>query len=102
MVGSAVLALVVHGHTALNDVVKYALHEAGVPSILEPLGLDRGERICSDGLSIVPYKNGRSLTWDCTCDNTFAESHINNIAITAGAAATDAENMKFQKSAGLS
>ena len=33
--------------------------------------------------------------------NMFAESHVNNTAIRAGAAATDAENMKCQKYASL-
>ena len=51
-------------HTALNDVVKHAIHKAGVSSVLEPFGLDHGESICPGGLSIVPYKNGRSLSWD--------------------------------------
>ena len=101
MVFRAVLEPVVHKDTALNDMVKRALHGAGVPSVLEPLGLDHGESIHPDGLRIVPYKNGRSLTWDCACVDTFAESHV-NIAIMAVVAATDAENMKCQKYAGLS
>ena len=27
-------------HSALNDVVKHALYGAGIPSVLEPLGVD--------------------------------------------------------------
>ena len=73
-------------HTALNNVVKHALHGAGVPSVLEPLGFDCGDSTYPDGLSIVPKKNGRSPTWDCTCIDMFAESHITNTAIMARAA----------------
>ena len=88
-------------HTALNDVVKHALHGAGIPSVLEPLDLYRRESIHPDGLSIVPYNNKRSLTWDCTSIDTFAKFHVNNTAITVGVVATDAENMKCKKYASL-
>ena len=82
---------------ALNDVVKHALHETGIPSVLELLGLDLGENTRLDVLTIVPNKNGNSLTWDCTCVNNFAKSHVYNTASTAGAAATDAEVLKRNK-----
>ena len=82
--------------------VKCVLYGARIPSVLEPLGVDLGENTCPDGLTIVPYKNGKSLTWDCTYVNTFAKSHIYNVASMAGAAATDAEVLKCNKYAGLS
>ena len=35
--------------TALNDVVKRPFQQAGVPSVLEPLGLNHGESVSPDG-----------------------------------------------------
>ena len=78
-------------HSALNDVVKRALQGAGIPFVLEPLGLDLGENTHPEGLIIVSNENGKSLTLDSTCIDTFAKLHIYNTASTAGAAATDAE-----------
>ena len=85
--------------------MKRALYGAGIPSVLEPLGVDLGKNTRPDGLTIVPYKNGKCQTWDCTCVDTFAKSHVYNTASTAGAAgaaATDAEVLKRNKYAGLS
>ena len=67
-------------HSALKDVVKRALYGAGIPFVLEPLGIDLGENTCPDGLTIVPSKNGKSQTCDCTCVDTFAKSHVYNAA----------------------
>ena len=82
--------------------VKCSLYGTGIPSVLEPLGVDLGENTCPDGLTIVPYKNGKSLTWDCTCVDTFTKSHVYNTASMAGTAATDVEVLKRNKYAGLS
>ena len=81
--------------------VNRALYGAGIPSVPEPLGVDFGENTRLDGLTIVAYKNGKSLTWDCTCVDTFAKSHIYNAALIAVAASTDAEVLKRNKYAGL-
>ena len=84
-------------HTSLNDIIHRALSKAGVPAVLEPPGLDRGDGKRLDGISLVPFKNGISLCWDCTCTNTFAESHLNDSALTTGYAATRAESAKRAK-----
>ena len=53
-------------HNALNDVVHRAFSSAGVPSVLEPRGLTScGERR-TDGLTMIPWSDGRSLAWDAT------------------------------------
>ena len=78
-------------HSAMNDVVRRALLRAGLPSVLEPLGLDRGDGSRPDGMTVFPFKRGRCLVWDCTCADTFAETHLNQLAVEAGAAATGAE-----------
>ena len=43
------------------------LQKAGLPSVLEPPGLDRGDRPRPDGITFFPFSGGRSLVWVCTC-----------------------------------
>ena len=73
-----------------------------MPSVLEPLGVDLGENTRPDALTIIPYKNGKSLTWDCTCVDTFGKSDGHNTALTAEVAANDVEVLKRNKYTGLS
>ena len=96
-------------HTALNDVIKRALQSIGIPSILEPTGIDRGDGKRPDGLTIFPYTEGKSLLWDatcvnlgCTCVNTYAATYLPATAVAAGAAAKDAEQRKRSKYSELS
>ena len=77
-------------HANLNDVVKRALASAGIPSWLEPVGLDRGDGRRPDGVTIFPYHQGRSLCWDATCTDTFSASSVLDAAISQGTAAARA------------
>ncbi|XP_043202745.1 uncharacterized protein LOC122370853 [Amphibalanus amphitrite] len=88
-------------HTALNDVIKRALQTVGLPSLLEPTGIDRGDGKRPDGLTLFPFTEGKSLVWDATCVNTYAASHLPATAAAAGAAARDAEERKMRKYSGL-
>ena len=88
-------------HAALNDVIRRALQSAGIPSILEPVGVDRGDGKRPDGLTVFPFSEGRCLCWDATCIDTFADSHVNNSAMSAGCAASTAEESKRRKYASL-
>ena len=63
-------------HSSLNDIIKRSLKQAGVPSWLEPVGLDRGDGRRPDGITVFPFSNGKSLTWDATCSDTFCKSNI--------------------------
>ena len=85
----------------MNDVVKRALQRAGIPSVLEPPGLDRGDGSRPDGITVFPFSRGRSLVWDCTCVDTYAESHLNSSAVGAGVAAGEAEVRKRRKYAAI-
>ena len=62
-------------HTALNDIMKYALSAAHVPSRLEPTGLLRSDGKRPDGVTLAPWKCGQLLVWDATCPDTFAPSY---------------------------
>ena len=84
-------------HTALNDVVRRSLQSAGIPSITEPTGVDRGDGKRPDGMTIYPYSKGVSLLWDATCVDTYADSYIHSSATSAGAAAGGAEQRKCRK-----
>ena len=65
------------------------------------MGLDRGDGRRPDGLTTFPFSAGRSLTWDATCVDTFAESHVVKCAVDPGAAAAVAENLKRMRYASL-
>ena len=84
-------------HAALNDVIKRALSSAGVPSILEPVGLDRGDGKRPDGMTVYPFRHGQNLLWDATCIDTFAQSNVTICAATVGLAAENAETRKKRK-----
>ena len=78
-------------HVALNDVIKRALDAIGCPAVLEPVGLDRGDGKRPDGITVFPYREGRSLIWDATCSDTFSQGTLLASATETGFAANSAE-----------
>ena len=88
-------------HHALNDLICRALSSAGLPSTKEPTGLSRTDGKRPDGLSLIPWKNGKPVTWDVTVIHPLAESYISTVAVTAGGAAELAADRKCEKYAGL-
>ena len=88
-------------HSAMNNVVKRALQKEGLSSVLEPPGLDKGDRSRPDGITVFPFSGGRSLVWDCTCVDTFAGADLNRSAMEAGIAANSAEGRKRREYAAL-
>ena len=56
---------------------------------------DDGKR--PDGLTVMPWSNGRCLVWDFTCPDTLAVSHLNRAVIGPGTVANDAESRKAAK-----
>ena len=68
-------------HAHLNDLVKRSLSTAGIPSVLEPVGLDRGDGKRPDGLTTFPFTSGKFLAWDATCTDTFADSVVASSAV---------------------
>jgi hypothetical protein len=65
------------------------LRRADVPSAKEPTGLVRTDGKRPDGLTLIPWQGGRSLTWDVTVVDTFAASYLaaNSFAVGGTAAA---------------
>lgn len=89
-------------HNAVNDLIKRALMSANVPAMLEPTSLCRDDGKRPDGLTVLPWANGRCLVWDFTCPDTLAASHLNRAVMSPGAVANYAENRKSSKYLSLS
>ena len=84
-------------HATINDVIQRSLQRAGISPTLEPNGLCRDDQKWPDGLTRFLFKNGRSLSWDCTCVDTFSQTNLAKCASIAGAAAYQAEKNKRAK-----
>ena len=84
-------------HNAVNDLIKRALASADIPAMLEPNSLSRDDGKRPDGLTVLPWANGRCMVWDFTCPDTLATSHLNHAVLGPGKVATDAENRKTSK-----
>jgi len=82
-------------HSAVNSILKRSLTRVGLPSVLEPVDLTKDRR--PDGLTLNPWYRGRSLVWDATVVDTFAESHYIVSAAIPGSIATDAKTAKCRK-----
>jgi hypothetical protein len=55
-----------------------------------------------DGLTLVPWQEGHSITRDVTVADTLTESYLANTSVTAGAAAEAAAERKTAKYTALS
>jgi len=53
-------------HTAMNSIVMAALSSAEIPIRLEHRGRSRDDGKRPDGVTSMPWKNGRCLIWDVT------------------------------------
>ena len=72
-------------HAAVNDIICQVLISAGVPSRLEPAGLCRSNDKRPNGISTIPWSNGKILLWDATCPDTYAPSHLEVATNKSGA-----------------
>ena len=75
---------------------------AGIPSVLEPVDLDRGDGRRQDGLTAFPFTSGKCLAWDATCTDAFSDSAVADSAVKPGSAALAAESRKTQRYASIS
>ena len=84
-------------HSTMNDILHHAMTSAQIPSRLEPSGLVRSDGKRSDGMTLVPWKNGKSLIWDATCPDTLARSYRAAATSSTGELAAGAETRKLTK-----
>ena len=89
-------------HHNLNDLIWRALSRAGIPSSKEPSGLSRSDGKRPDGMTLVPWCNGKCAVWDVTVIDTMANSYLNTTSVTAGGAAVHAASRKLDKYRDLS
>ena len=84
-------------HSAINNIIKRSLHTAGLHSILEPAGLDRGDGRRPDGMTSFPFKGGKVLAWDATCTDSFSASNLYSTILNPGSASSAVEDLKRRK-----
>ena len=89
-------------HHYINDLVWRAMTRAGIPSVKEPNGLTRSDGKRPDGLTSIPWREGRSATWDVTVTNTVAASYLAMSSVRAASAAEAAATRKDNKYTELS
>jgi len=73
---------------------------AGIPSVKEPNGftfLTRSDGKRPDGLTSIPWREGRSVTWDVTMTNTVAEPCLAMSSVRAASAVEAAATSKDDK-----
>jgi len=60
-------------HHALNDVaLARSIQSAGIPVTKEPVGLTRQDDRRPDGLTLISWQGGKTLTWGVTVVSTLA------------------------------
>ena len=84
-------------HHFVNDLIWRSISKAGYPSIKEPQGLLRTDGKRPDGLTLLPWKDGRCATWDVTVTDTVATSYLSATSSCAGSAAEAAAKKKEDK-----
>ena len=84
-------------HAVLNDLICRGLIQAGIPAVKEPPGLSRSDGKRPDGLTLIPWRSGRCLTWDVTVADTVAPSYLSTTSNQTGGAAELAEARKNAK-----
>ena len=68
-----------------------------MPSVLKPPGLSRTDGKRPDGLTLIPWQRGKSLTWDVTVTDTVVDSYLHPTSAKADGAAENAATRKEDK-----
>lgn len=88
-------------HHNLNDVIHRAFIRANIPAVKEPSGLNRTDGKRPDGVTLIPWRAGRPLTWDVTVGHTLADSYLSSAAQNPGGVAELAAERKIDKYSSL-
>ena len=84
-------------HSAINNIIKRSLDTTGLHSILERVGLDRGDGRRPDGVTSFPFKGGKALAWDATCTDSFSTRNLYSTILNPSSASSAAVHLKKQK-----
>ena len=83
-------------HAKLNHLFTQTLASVRAPSVLEPAHLYRTDNKRPDGLTLVPWKQGKQLLWDITVVDALDFSHLSAGSVgNPGIAAAEAEEKKM-------
>jgi hypothetical protein len=82
-------------HHNINDLIWRALTKAAIPSLKVPRGLTRFDGKGQDGLTLIPWREGRSATWDVTVTNTVAASYLTASSTSAAEVAAQRKLTKY-------
>jgi len=88
-------------HQHINDLIWRAVNKADVPAVKEPVGLFRSDGKRPDGKTLIPWYQGKRVTWDVTVINTLAESYVCSNSVSPGYAAELAAERKLEKYSSL-
>jgi len=70
--------------------------KADIPALKEPSGLLRTDGKRPDGVTLLPWKQGKCVTWDVTVSDTLAQSYVHETSETPSAAAEAAAEKNEQ------
>lgn len=87
-------------HQAINDTMARAFVSADIPITKEPNGLSLADNKRPDGLTLLPWREGKPLAWDVTVICPLADSYISRYT-NSGAAADLAATRKSDKYSNL-
>jgi len=91
----------INRHNYINDIIYHALVRSGTPSTKEPSGLLRSDGKRPDGMTQVPWTNGRTVVWDVTVVDTTAPSYLSATSVSSAKAAELAATKKESKYAAI-
>jgi len=81
-------------HYMCNDIISRALKQAGIANVLEPSHLLRSDNKRPDGVTILPWANGKNLVWDFSCRDSYAASYRSRALRAPGEVAAFGEYQK--------
>ena len=84
-------------HRILIEFVRRAFLAAVMPVLLELTDLSRKDGKRPDGVTVLPFRNGRALSWDATCVHPLAASYVDVASKAPKAVAALAETRKRSK-----
>ena len=87
------------GQNRKYDIIWPALGAAGIPAVIEPSGLHRQDGKRPDGLTLIPWRGGRSLVLDVkeSYVSPSAASYVDRAATDAGSVPDMAVTRKTEK-----
>ena len=90
-----------HARRVDRGIIWRAIKKAQVPASKEPVGLSREDAKRPDGAILIPGARGKSMAWDVTVPDMYAQSHLDSTSLQAGAAADKDAIAKKTKYTGI-